>query len=406
MNKIRNIVILVVLTLLFVGGTSSAKFITEEEAGIVVQNWLEMTPTEQVSINGTEIREVMRFDGDFYGSPGYYVVLLDPDGWVVIPADDSYEAIIAFGQGSFSREEYARSPLAAFIQVNADNENQNLYSAYSTNNQTQTNRSQRNAAKREVTQNEKRAKRWQTLSTPSVTSSRYSGAMAVNSLPPNKISSDDVSFDVVVAPMMLDYTWNQGYLDSARTIPYFNLFTSWDIRYPVGCTPVAVAQLMRFFEYPKEPPRKNESDNSWDPFNRIILLSNDHVVRSLDEPVKGGSLNKSNDNKLAAYDWSLMEPKIEMGIHNIGLGSPDQRNDKIRYEIASLMHDLGVLMHAIYTPSSTGVYFGLRQNMLRIHYQYCRDSSKMAGNSLIKMSEKRAKEKSPGERAPRTYEAS
>jgi hypothetical protein len=39
----------------------------------------------------------------------YYVVLLDPDGWVIVPADDDFEAIIAFGKGSFSREEYARS---------------------------------------------------------------------------------------------------------------------------------------------------------------------------------------------------------------------------------------------------------------------------------------------------------
>jgi hypothetical protein len=104
------ITFLAMMALLFVSEHVSAKFVTEEDARTVVQNWLEMTPMDSLAIEGTEIMEVMHFEGDFYGKPGYYVVLLDPDGWVIVPADDSFEAIIAFGKGSFSREEYARSP--------------------------------------------------------------------------------------------------------------------------------------------------------------------------------------------------------------------------------------------------------------------------------------------------------
>ena len=85
MGKLRNVVVSLVLALLFVGGEAAARFVSEEEARIVVQNWIEMTPTESLAIEGTEVREVMHFVGGFHGSPGYYVVLLNPSGWVIVP---------------------------------------------------------------------------------------------------------------------------------------------------------------------------------------------------------------------------------------------------------------------------------------------------------------------------------
>jgi hypothetical protein len=88
MIKRRIVVFLVVLAVLFISGNASAKFVSMEEAKIVVHNWLEITPMESLALEGTEVQEVMYFTGDFYGNPGYYVVLLDPNGWVIVPADD------------------------------------------------------------------------------------------------------------------------------------------------------------------------------------------------------------------------------------------------------------------------------------------------------------------------------
>jgi hypothetical protein len=135
----RSAVLLTAMLFVFfsVVGIASAKFISEEEAKTVVQNWLEITPIESLSITGTEVREVMRFEGGQYGNPGYYIVLLEPEGWVIVPADDNYEAVIAFGQGSFSREEYVKSSLASLIQVNAEyerderNDVQSFHNAFS-----------------------------------------------------------------------------------------------------------------------------------------------------------------------------------------------------------------------------------------------------------------------------------
>jgi len=112
------IFLLVTLALLFTARDACARFISEQEARIVVQNWLEITPTESLGITATGVREVMHFIGERYGNPGYYVVQLYPSGWVIVPAHDSFEAIIAFGQGSFTREEFVSSPLAALVRVN------------------------------------------------------------------------------------------------------------------------------------------------------------------------------------------------------------------------------------------------------------------------------------------------
>jgi len=45
---------------------------------------------------GQEIEEIRHYQGEPYGNPGYYVVLLNPGGWVVVPADDAFEPILAF----------------------------------------------------------------------------------------------------------------------------------------------------------------------------------------------------------------------------------------------------------------------------------------------------------------------
>jgi hypothetical protein len=143
-----------------------------QEAQDIVENWLMLSKGPISDEMGENILEIVHYHGGIHGEPGYYIAFLEPNGWVAVPADDSLKAIIAFGQGSFPREEYAHSPLATFLQINVDYDDQNLYSAYSTNNQTQTSSNQiiSSSLKIESAQNNARAKRWQILSTPSTTS--------------------------------------------------------------------------------------------------------------------------------------------------------------------------------------------------------------------------------------------
>jgi len=71
-------------------------YIQEEQARRVVENWLAKNPRPMYSSIGQEIEEIRHHQGEPYGNPGYYVVFLNPGGWVVVPADDAFEPILAF----------------------------------------------------------------------------------------------------------------------------------------------------------------------------------------------------------------------------------------------------------------------------------------------------------------------
>jgi len=85
MKKIGIILLCGLLLSILGAGEARANFVSEQDARAVVQNWLEMTPTQSLAIEGTEVREVVYFTGGLHGNPGYYVVLLDPSGWVIVP---------------------------------------------------------------------------------------------------------------------------------------------------------------------------------------------------------------------------------------------------------------------------------------------------------------------------------
>lgn len=66
---------------------------------------------------GTRIRELIRYSGKQHGNPGYYVAFLDPKGWLLIPGDDAFEPILAFGGDFLTPERYERNPLYFLLRV-------------------------------------------------------------------------------------------------------------------------------------------------------------------------------------------------------------------------------------------------------------------------------------------------
>ena len=64
---------------------------------------------------------------------------------------------------------------------------------------------------------------------------------------------------VVREPLLGRNTWTQNQIHSADRNPAVRTFYNWHVAYdfyyyPAGCGPLAVAQVMRFFEHPKTPP--------------------------------------------------------------------------------------------------------------------------------------------------------
>jgi hypothetical protein len=94
-----------------------ASFIQEEQARNVVENWRMMNSSPMNSTMGHVIEEIRYYQGEPYGNPGYYVAFLNPNGWVIVPADDSFEPILAFGAGKLTPELFETSPIRYLFRV-------------------------------------------------------------------------------------------------------------------------------------------------------------------------------------------------------------------------------------------------------------------------------------------------
>ena len=86
---------------------------TADDARQLIVVWLKRDSRPLGATLGQRVKEVQTFKDD-KGEPLYHVVYLDPSGFVIVPADDLVEPIIAFAnQGRFDPS--LNSPLGAFI---------------------------------------------------------------------------------------------------------------------------------------------------------------------------------------------------------------------------------------------------------------------------------------------------
>jgi hypothetical protein len=193
MNKyIRtNIAFCVVLIIaLFYSTEAYASFIQEEQALKVIENWRAKNPTPMNSTMGHVIEEIRHYYGEPYGNPGYYVVFLNPTGWVIVPADDTFEPILAFGAGKLTPELYETSPIRYLFRIDAPKQ---AFSAAST---------------REIKKTKasvEREKRWGILLNSAPTMSRM--ALELN----------PSSNDIVVEPLLNNF-WEQDSFNMSNHI--------------------------------------------------------------------------------------------------------------------------------------------------------------------------------------------
>ena len=66
---------------------------------------------------GQGIEEIRHYQGEPYGNPGYYVTFLNPGGWVVVPADDAFEQILAFGEDKLNLEVFELSNIPHLFRI-------------------------------------------------------------------------------------------------------------------------------------------------------------------------------------------------------------------------------------------------------------------------------------------------
>ncbi|MGA2679455.1 MAG: C10 family peptidase [Sedimentisphaerales bacterium] len=209
-----------------------AKAVPSSLAHEMVNKWLAKEAKPMGSRLGSEVESVKTFT-DSNGQPVYYVVVLKPNGFVVVSADDLVEPIVCFSsEGSYDSS--ARNPLVALVsrdipaRVNASRSvHAKLLAGSSTRDLTK-------QQARVHKSGEKAFGKWTELLSSSVSG------------PVSSIS------DVRVSPL-LQTTWGQDVICGNEAC--YNYYTPPHSagnanNYYAGCVATAMAQYMRFWQYP------------------------------------------------------------------------------------------------------------------------------------------------------------
>lgn len=271
--------------------TLSAQSISAKQAREALNGWLMSTPEPlgtHLSLNQGEL--FTEFDDS--GAPLFYVINLDEQGFVFLSADDSIEPIIAFSTSGhfmgFDVDEFAKivkSDLLERLEANT---------LKSTNSRAASKSLNRNASK------------WQYL---------------IDSASPKTVSvqaesSSGQGFDDPRVSPLLQSLWGQ---DNEGSMPCYNYYTP--NNYPTGCVATAMAQYMRFHQYPT---------------SGIGSLAMTITVDGSSQTV----WTRGGDGAGAAYNWVMMP-----------LDPNASTSDAQRQAIGALLADCGATVGMSYTSS-------------------------------------------------------
>ena len=280
---------------------------TADEAEKVVTGWLKADPKPLGMSLGRQVRNVDTFTDD-RGEPLYYIVYLHPSGFVIVSADDRVEPIIGFVQGD-SFDPSPENPLGALVT----NDLNGRIAAVRTGGGLR-------IMSEEALGGDMRAK-WRHLI--DLASVRKDGVtMMASSIP--SIS------DVRVGPLVKS-KWAQATVSTNCALACYNYytppFTTLDgdpSNYPCGCPATAMAQFMRYHEYP-------------------ITGIGVHEFTITVDGVQQKASTRGGDGSGGAYDWDSTpyEPNCDT-------------TEAERQAIGALCLDAGISMNEMYSSTVSG----------------------------------------------------
>ncbi len=278
--------ILVALILLLSFNIALAEPTTPQQAEAVVKGWLRTGKTPLGATISREIAQVSTYrDGD--GVTIYYVVSLDPQGFVVVPADDRVEPVIAFvPQGTYDPSQ--SNPLGALVS--------------------------RDLAGRIAQVRDAQAKALAPGDASASAQEKWDTLVSIGSGYLKPAQKATLTADEQWVPALVQSKWNQLTVAGQACYNYYTppgVPDSAD-NYPCGCVATAMAQVMRFYEYPTAGVGTT-----------TYIIKVDDVDKARD--LRGG------DGAGGPYDWDAM-PLV-----------PDATIlDEERQAIGALCHDAGV----------------------------------------------------------------
>jgi len=295
--KDNRIVFIAFLAILMLYSGLWARPATEYEAEMVVSGWLKTSPQPLGAAQSRRIRDVETFTG-WDDRPAYYIVNLEPSGYVIVSADDRIEPIIAFsaeGAYDFSFE----NPLVSLATIDLNGRLEVFRNTYYLQ------------ATAKVQTTARLQGKW-----------RHFLDLAENSNGRYRLMSLTNPGDIRVLPLLRS-RWGQA---KACGDNLYNYYTP--NNYPSGCLATAMAQVMRFYEYPTGPIGVHEF---------AIDVSG---TRGQKENTRGG------DGLGGAYNWSDMPLKP--------IGDCNSLAESQRQAIGALCYDAGIAVEMQYQSDGSG----------------------------------------------------
>ena len=215
------------ILLLLLNATSqlaTAAPVTSKQAAAVVTGWLSMNPAPLGETLGSSVQRVDTFN-NAAGNPVYYVVCLEPSGFVIVAADDLVEPIVGFASAG-QYDPSTDNPLGALVS-------NDLSARVAYAQQARSVPSDTNALRAQA--------KWQQLDPTN-------GGPVITPKGLTTVS------DVRIAPLT-QTTWSQKTAADTGTAACYNYYTppygdGNMTNYPSGCVATTMAQLMRYYQFP------------------------------------------------------------------------------------------------------------------------------------------------------------
>lgn len=328
--KLPTLIILAFLPLLLLCPASlQAKPMSSGQAEKVVNGWLKLDPNPLRTQLGNQVKQTDVFADD-NGESIYYVIYLQPTGFVITPADDLVEPIIAFADNG-TYDPSPDNPLGALVSQDIPGR-----IAAARNLQAMAGGPQKKLTEQQMAL-EKTCLEAQSKWAEMQDYSDMVGVMGLSSIS-----------DVRVAPL-LQSKWSQTNICS-NSYACYNYYTPGygyppstpgsTSNYPCGCVATAMAQYMRFWQYPTAGVGTG-----------CFTIYVDHV--SYTECLRGG------DGYGGPYNWANMV--LDPGCST----TPIQRQ-----AIGALTYDAGVAVDMNYSSGGSGAYMSDAKDALVDTFSY------------------------------------
>jgi len=311
--KFNSIVITAVLAIFLLSSGLSARQTTEYEAEMVVSGWLKESPQPLGATLGRRVRDIETYTDDT-DRPAYYIVNLEPSGYVIVSADNRIEPIIGFvAEGTYDLS--FENPLLALVTGDLGGRLEAVRNTYHLQSTAETQAAGSPQGK------------WRRFIDLAENSEGRFGLMSLRNLG-----------DIRVLPL-LQSQWGQTQSCGDNLYNYYT-----PSNYPCGCVATTMAQVMRYYEYPTE-----------------AIGVDEYAIHVSGERRQNAS-SRGGDGLGGPYKWSDMPLRPE---DNCGKLTESQRQ-----AIGAICYDAGLAVETYYDSDGSGALMPDARDAMVSIFQY------------------------------------